>query len=261
MTQRVHAISEEVWSEYLHHGYWRHPEEDRREAARNLVLKAAEKCGVRPGDRVCDVGCGYGAAARLLYREYGARVIGVTASDDEYIQAGVFNRDPEGPLVLLQGWLDNGFSDEIFDHVLSLESSTLAWDKERFFYECHRVLKPGGRLLLTTWLTGSEIDPGAGGWRRSELLTSICRDSGVPELWPRVRLIRCLERVGFSEIEFEDVSDSVKRTWTECISGALAYLAQDESSRSMESLRTLFRIRMAYTARLLRYGMISAVRC
>src|SRR5215213_3127174 len=56
----------DVWGEHVHHGLWRSGKETREEAVRQLAeLVAAEAQGA-PGQSVCDIGCGYGATARLL---------------------------------------------------------------------------------------------------------------------------------------------------------------------------------------------------
>src|SRR3712207_8571359 len=59
----------EVWGEHVHHGLWRRGDETPEEAARELALEVADRAAVGAGDRVVDVGGGYGATARLLATE------------------------------------------------------------------------------------------------------------------------------------------------------------------------------------------------
>jgi len=47
------------------------------EAVRELVRQVAFEAGIVRGSHVCDVGCGYGATARMLESEYGAEVVGL----------------------------------------------------------------------------------------------------------------------------------------------------------------------------------------
>ena len=42
------------------------------------VRRALDECGVRAGDRVLEIGCGWGALAELAAREFGAALTGVT---------------------------------------------------------------------------------------------------------------------------------------------------------------------------------------
>ena len=50
------------------------------EATRRLIEVVAGEAGIESGSAVCDVGCGYGGTARMLYREYGAEVTALTIS-------------------------------------------------------------------------------------------------------------------------------------------------------------------------------------
>ena len=47
------------------------------------VRRALDECGVRAGDRVLEIGCGWGALAECAAREFGASVSGVTLSREQ----------------------------------------------------------------------------------------------------------------------------------------------------------------------------------
>jgi tocopherol O-methyltransferase len=70
----------EVWGEHVHHGYWATGRESAEQAAEALVDLVAARLGPVPGQRWCDIGCGYGATARLLAERHGLEVTGVTVS-------------------------------------------------------------------------------------------------------------------------------------------------------------------------------------
>jgi SAM-dependent methyltransferase len=102
---------------------------------------------VRAGDRVLDLGCGDGWLTAELAR-LGADPIGV-----EVAQAAVDRargRHPEldirlaeidGPLPLADTSVDVVWSSEVIEHVA---------DTARWLSEVRRVLRPAGRLLITT---------------------------------------------------------------------------------------------------------------
>jgi len=69
-----------VWGEHVHHGLWTSGSETPEEAAVAMARYVADAAGVSAGSSVVDVGCGYGAVARLLARERGASVVGLTLS-------------------------------------------------------------------------------------------------------------------------------------------------------------------------------------
>ncbi len=56
----------EIWGQHVHHGYWATGRETPAEATVSLIELLAERLSLRPGLRVCDIGCGYGATARYL---------------------------------------------------------------------------------------------------------------------------------------------------------------------------------------------------
>jgi tocopherol O-methyltransferase len=97
----------EIWGEHVHHGLWESGKETIEEAVVNLVRYAANKARIAPGARVCDVGCGYGATARLLASECGATVSALTITPTQYRQAISRTRGAGNPRYLLGDWLKN----------------------------------------------------------------------------------------------------------------------------------------------------------
>jgi ubiquinone/menaquinone biosynthesis C-methylase UbiE len=125
----------------------------RRGAVSRLVADLAE---VGPGDQVLDVGCGPGGAAREAARR-GAAVTGV---------------DPAPVMLAMGRWLSRGRSGRSIQFVIGTaealpmpdQSVTVAWaissahhwaDVAAGLGELHRVLKPGGRLIIAERLTRS----------------------------------------------------------------------------------------------------------
>ena len=51
------------------------------------------------------------------------------------------------------------FAPEYFHAVIDLSTNDHVPDPERAFAEYHRVLKPGGRLLLVTWFADIQVEP------------------------------------------------------------------------------------------------------
>ena len=78
------ALYREIWGEHLHHGLWTTGRESAEAAVVALVARVADAAAIRPGDRVCDVGCGYGATSRWLAENRGARVTGLTISERQH---------------------------------------------------------------------------------------------------------------------------------------------------------------------------------
>jgi ubiquinone/menaquinone biosynthesis C-methylase UbiE len=112
-----------------------------RFAARRDFLLA----GVRPGERVLDVGCGEGAFSAALAAA-GARPVGIEVAAEPLRRAR--RRHPELELELVgtevpfpAASFDVAWAGEVLEHVA---------DGPGLLDELRRVLRPGGRLLVTT---------------------------------------------------------------------------------------------------------------
>ncbi|NGO71114.1 methyltransferase domain-containing protein [Streptomyces sp. SB3404] len=108
--------------------------------------------GLGPGEHLLDIGCGTGGPAVRLAGRGGGRVTGITVSRVQVERcreraraAGLADR-----LDFRHGdAMDLEFDDEVFDAAWAIDSLTHMRDRPRALREAHRVLRPGGRLLLT----------------------------------------------------------------------------------------------------------------
>lgn len=140
-----------IFGDNFHFGYFSAPEISLDEATDALIEKMAALGEISEGTKVLDVGCGIGAPAFYLHRKFGCDVTGISTSD-----IGVHNAEEESKTrgyrekvrFRVANGLDNGFPDNAFDVVWVMESSHLMKDKKKLLAECHRVLKPGGVILL-----------------------------------------------------------------------------------------------------------------
>jgi len=253
----------DVWGDHVHHGLWLRGTETHNEATLQLVRHVASRGRIGPGARVCDIGCGYGATARMLAAEYGAVVTGVTVSPAQFQYAEA--QAAPGVSLVLADWLRNPLDDASFDVAIAIESSEHMPDLEGFFRQASRVLCPGGRLVVCAWLA----HPRASATQRKLLLEPACREGRMAQIGLFAEYRRLFEETGFTVEHEEDLSRAVKRTWPVCawrFAGRLVreprYLRflMNRHRRNRVFALTIFRIWLAFETGALKYGILTGVK-
>lgn len=164
-----------------------------------------DRLGLRPGDRVLDLGCGAGRHAFEIYRR-GAHVVPLDMDDVELKNvAGTFAamfEQGEGPPATGDGAsaapvrgdaLRLPFPDATFDRIVASEVMEHIPDDVAGMRELARVLKPGGAIAITVprffpelvcWALDTDYHETPGGhvriYRRSELVERLGRAGLVP---------------------------------------------------------------------------------
>lgn len=110
----------------------------------------ADKLDLQPGDRVLEIGCGWGGFAEYAAKHRGAQVVGLTLSDEQlaYAQARMQREGLSEKVSLrLQDYRDVVGP---FDKVASIEMFEAVGEKywPAYFGKIADVLKPGGRAAL-----------------------------------------------------------------------------------------------------------------
>jgi cyclopropane-fatty-acyl-phospholipid synthase len=110
----------------------------------------AEQLELKAGDHVLEIGCGWGGFAEFAAREYGARVTGITISDEQFEYARA--RIERGGLSQLVEIRKQDYRDVEgqFDKVASIEMFEAVGERywPAYFGKIAEVLKPGGRASL-----------------------------------------------------------------------------------------------------------------
>jgi len=251
------------WGTTLHHGYWVTGRESAADSVANLTRLVAERAELKEGDRVCDMGCGYGAVALTLQRQFGAEVTGLTVSEKQYARAKTLAPDNAQIEFFRRDMLDNQLPDGSYDAVIAVESSEHAGDKAKFFAEAARLLRPGGRCVVTAWLAAER--PRA--WQKKFLLEPICVEGRLPSMHSAAEYRAMLETAGFHQINFVDLTRQVQKTWTICARRVAGEFISDAGFRrqladrrfaNRDFAKTVFRIWLAYRTGAMRYGLFSA---
>jgi cyclopropane-fatty-acyl-phospholipid synthase len=182
--------------------------EQAQEAKLEMVCR---KLALRQGDRLLDVGCGWGSLALHAASRYGARVVGVTLSAEQADLARdrVREADLEGRVeIRLQDYRE--VADGPYDAIASVGMAEhVGLDQlPRYASTLHGLLQPGGRLLHHAIARG----PAAGPLRpepRSFLTRYVFPDG---ELQPLGTHVGVLEGAGFEVRHVEALREHYART-------------------------------------------------
>lgn len=144
------------WDVNFHYGYWEVPDDTSSVAvaAERLTDMLIDLVALRPGERMLDVGCGIGEPAIRLAAKVDAVITGVSinrgqvlTATDRASAAGVSDRVrfEEADALALP------YDDASFDAAWAFES-LLHTDRDKALREIHRMLRPGGRLVIADLL-------------------------------------------------------------------------------------------------------------
>jgi ubiquinone/menaquinone biosynthesis C-methylase UbiE len=175
------------------------------DAIANIERRIASEGGFDANARVLDVGCGVGGPTLLMATLTKARLIGVNLVPRQIeiarrraIQHGLADQ----VRFEVGDGMDLAFEDGSFDGVTVFESGCHMPEKDRFYRECARVLKPGGRFLGIDWMTKEGISH----LDTRRYIEPICRLHGIPNLISVDEFRSHLRSVGLIIETFEDLT-------------------------------------------------------
>jgi tocopherol O-methyltransferase len=253
----------ELWGEHLHHGFWIGGRDSSEIAVRRLVDIVVQKAQIKPGDEVIDIGCGYGAPARQLADEHGAKVTAITVSPVQLAYAQNLCSGPN-PRYLLADWLSADLPTRNYRAAIAIES-TEHMPRAEFFRRAFQILPVGGRLVVCAWLSRAQ----ASSIEIQLLLQPICDEGRIPQLPTLAELIEAGEASGFAVIDARDCTQAVSRTWGIILQRMIRHLLTDARYRAFLVDRqrrnrifalTVLRIWLAYKMGAMRYGILTLSR-
>jgi MPBQ/MSBQ methyltransferase len=161
--------------------------------------------------RVLDMGCGLGATLRAIARRHhSADLHGITLVPWQLDQARLLNAScPEGECVQLAlgHYEHTAYPPASFDAAYAIESSCYAAgaNKSAFLREAHRILRPGGRLVVADGFLG----PGKLTRLQAPIFRRLCACWVIDTLGEIGAFREELTRTGFGNIHIERIQARV----------------------------------------------------
>ena len=221
----------------------------------------------RPGTAVLDVGCGIGGSSRILARDYGFVVTGVTISPNQVRRARELT-PPELPVQFQTGdAMALSFPDASFDAVWSVEAGPHIPDKAAFARELLRVLRPDGVLVVADWNQRDDRQVPLSFWERS-VMRQLLDQWSHPAFSSIEGFSELLEATGLVKggVVTADWTEHTIPSWLDSIwqgvrrpQGLLRFGLKG-FVKSMREVPTFLLMRLAFGTGLCRFGMFRALR-
>ncbi|MBT3464599.1 class I SAM-dependent methyltransferase, partial [archaeon] len=223
-TQILYDLVYSKGTHSLHYGYWYENTKNTKESILNNNKFIMESLDANSNDKILDAGCGIGGISLYLAKHTNAKIEGITLSEVQLKKARKLAdkfKFSKNINFSIQDYTKTEYNDKSFTKIFGVESICYANKKIDFIKEAYRLLKKGGKLVVTDgfqireYLNKKEnkiYDDWLGGWGLTNLATvnSFQND---------------LKKIGFRKINYYDKLKDIKRTRNRIYNiGALAYV-------------------------------------
>jgi MPBQ/MSBQ methyltransferase len=266
------GILEYYWGEHIHLGHYGSPPEkkDFLAAKADFVAEMVSWGGLDKlpaGATLLDVGCGIGGSSRILARDDGFAVTGITISPKQVARAKELTPPDVNARFLVDDAMALSFPDESFDVVWSIEAGPHMPDKAVFAQELLRVLKPGGVLVVADWNQRDDRQKPLNFWERP-VMRQLLDQWSHPAFASIEGFAEQLAATGLvdGEVMTADWTTATLPSWIDTIwQGVIRpqgwwQFGLTGLLKSVREVPTILLMRLAFGRGLCRFGMFRAVR-
>jgi MPBQ/MSBQ methyltransferase len=266
------GLLEFYWGEHIHLGHYGSPPQrkDFLTAKSDFVhemVRWGSLEGLPRGTTVLDVGCGIGGSSRILARDYGFSVTGITISPQQVQRAQQLTPKMLDARFLVDDAMALSFPDASFDVVWSIEAGPHMPDKSIFARELMRVLKPGGVLVVADWNQRDDRRTPLNFWEKP-VMRQLLDQWSHPAFSSIEGFAELLSATGFvkGEVATADWTEQTIPSWIDSIwqgivrPSGLVRFGLPGFITSFREVPTILLMRLAFGTGLCRFGMFRAVR-
>lgn len=234
--------------------YFENGDEDLASAQLAKLRHLCRKLRLQPGERLLDVGCGWGGLARLAAREFGVEVFGITLSEQQFdlawqrVKADGLQKKVQLELMDYRDLPEDGRFDKVvsvgmFEHV-GYANLPL------YFHKLYQCVRPGG-LVLNHGITARHTHSGHAG---GEFIERYVFPHGeIPHL---ALAISSLSDAGLEVVDVEGLRLHYARTlgfWSASLEAKLPEAAKLVDEKSLR----IWRVYLAGCAYAFKHGWIA----
>ncbi|XP_043692318.1 cycloartenol-C-24-methyltransferase-like [Telopea speciosissima] len=201
------------WGESFHFAH-RWNGESLRESIKRHEHFLALQLGLKPGQKVLDVGCGIGGPLREISRFSSTAVTGLNNNEFQISRGQELNRitgvDKTCEFVKAD-FMKMPFSDNTYDAVYAIEATCHAPDALGCYKEIHRVLKSGQYFAAYEWCMTDSFDPK--NQEHQKIKAEIELGDGLPDIRSTRQCLEALKLAGFEVIWEKDLAVGAPVPW------------------------------------------------
>lgn len=194
-----------------HFGYYPCKKSDisEKEAQQLMTDLAAKKLKLKKGDVILDAGCGRGTVACYLAQKYKANITGIDIVDFELKMAKKRARKlglTSKVNFFLKDYSYTKFPKNYFNKIFTLETLVHSPNLQKTLREFHRILKPGGRLVMFEY--SRSLPEEFSEWEE-KMLKIINEGSAMTSFQTMYHdtMVKELKKIGYKVISSEDITD------------------------------------------------------
>jgi MPBQ/MSBQ methyltransferase len=266
------GILEFYWGEHIHLGHYGSPPHRKGFLAAKIdfvheMVRWGGLDQLPAGTTVLDVGCGIGGSSRILAKDYGFAVTGVTISPKQVERARQLTPPEVSAKFAVDDAMALSFPDASFDVVWSIEAGPHMPDKAIFAKELLRVVKLGGILVVADWNQRDDRQRPLNFWERP-VMRQLLDQWAHPAFASIEGFAELLEATGMveGEVSTADWTAETLPSWLDTIwqgvvrpQGWLQF-GPPGFIKSVREVPTILLMRLAFGTGLCRFGMFYARR-